>query len=266
MKLIHISDLHYHRHAQDNRKADALLETIHRKYPDHAVIVTGDISDDGHPRQYAHAATALRLLAEDGRVFIAPGNHDFGAKGNFFSRERARRFDEMLSEPLHQGGTFTGDNTPVVNTLHDGNDRVMLIALDTNLETYNPFDFACGEIGDEQLTALESILTDTTNAEWVKILFFHHHAFVRNDPFMELQDARALMRTIYGRIDVLLFGHKHVYERWNEKGGIPWILASDNSPGKDWAHEITVQGKTVTADKVSLKAGSKKKGKGKKKG
>ena len=31
----------------------------------------------------------------------------------------------------------------------------MFIALDTNLETVHPFDFACGEVGDFQLNALE---------------------------------------------------------------------------------------------------------------
>ena len=53
----------------------------------------------------------------------------------FYSKERAKRFDEMLSMRLDQGGTFTGDNTPVVHVLEEGNSRVMLIALDTNLET-----------------------------------------------------------------------------------------------------------------------------------
>lgn len=261
MKFIHISDLHFHMNPADNIKANKLLDTIGDHYPDHKLIITGDITDDGHPRQYENVWKALKPFL--GKVFIAPGNHDFGAKGNFYSGERARRFDEMLSIPLQQGGTFTGDNTPVVNTLREGNDEVILIALDTNLETYMPFDFACGEVGELQLSALDKILSDPLNAGMAKLLFFHHHPFMHNNPFMELTDARSLFQTVYNRLDLLLFGHKHVYGQWQNRCGIQFVLASDNSPGKDWAHEISIEGKQTEVKDISLKP-KKKKAAGKK--
>lgn len=257
MKFIHISDLHFHMNTADNTAANKLLSTIGEQNPDHKLIVTGDITDDGHPKQFKNAYDALKPFI--GNVFIAPGNHDFGAKGNFYSRERACRFDEMLSTQLKQGGTFMGDNTPVINIVKQENDRAILIALDTNLETYMPFDFACGAVGDEQLATLDMILSDPLNAGAAKILFFHHHPFMHNNPFMELTDARKLMRIIYARVDLLLFGHKHVYEQWKNRCGIPFILASDNSPGKDYAHEISIQNKKITVDKISLKPSRKKK-------
>ena len=83
---------------------------------------------------------------------------------------------------------FIGDNTPVVNTIMESNTSVMLIALDTNLETDHPFDFACGKVGQDQLAALESIITNPAAAEMTKVLFFHHHPFMHNNPFMELKD------------------------------------------------------------------------------
>jgi len=257
MKFIHISDLHFHMSQADNREANKLFDIIKDRYPKHKLIVTGDITDDGHPRQYENAWNALQPFL--GRLFIAPGNHDFGAAGNFYGGERARRFDEMLSIPLQQGGTFTGDNTPVVNIIREGNSAVILIALDTNLETYTPFDFACGEVGECQLSALDKILGDPANAGMDRLLFFHHHPFMHNNPFMELTDARQLMRTAYGRIDVLLFGHKHVSDQWRNRCGIPFVLASDNSPGKDWAREISVEGKQIEVKDVSLKPKTKKK-------
>lgn len=64
----------------------------------------------------------------------------------------------------------------------------MLIALDTNLETEHPFDFACGEIGTKQLAVLATILSDPTATNMIKMLFFHHHPFMFNNPFMELKD------------------------------------------------------------------------------
>ncbi|NIQ38775.1 MAG: hypothetical protein GTN81_09315 [Proteobacteria bacterium] len=250
MKFLHLSDLHFHRKKRDNTATTKTLKTVKKEYPNHCVIVTGDIADDGHEEQYKRALEGLEQFK--GHIFITPGNHDFGAVGNFYSRERAVRFDEMLSAPLEQGGTFSGDNTPVVNLVEENNDRVMVIALDTNLETEHPFDFASGEVGTEQLAALDTILSNPSASNMIKFLCFHHHPFMHNNPFMELRDAYELMRTIYCRVQVILFGHKHVSSQWENMNGIQYILASDNSPGKDWAREITVEQNQVTVADVRI--------------
>ena len=244
MKFLHLSDLHIHTHDADNKDAISMLEFVVRTYPDHRLIITGDIADDGTNEQFKNAYALLEPFK--GRVFISPGNHDFGAVGSFYSYERAIRFDEILAKGLEQGGTFKGDSTPVVNMLRDGSTEIMLIALDSNLETDHPFDFACGEIGKSQLSALNTILTTTASAGMVKVLFFHHHPFMVNDPFMELKDAKALARVVYGRIDLVLFGHKHEMKQWEKRWGTKYILASDNSPGKLFAKEITIDGTGIS--------------------
>ena len=92
-------------------------------------------------------------------------------------------------------------------------------------------------------------MSDPAAAQMTKILFFHHHPFMHNHPFLELVDARELMRTIYGRVSAVLFGHKHESKRWNNYGSIPYVLAADNAPGKDYAREIVVrQGKLYVKD------------------
>jgi 3',5'-cyclic AMP phosphodiesterase CpdA len=250
MKFIHISDLHFHRRKVDNKKVLATLTYIKHNYPSHNLIVTGDIVDDGHEKQFDQAYTALKPFK--GKIYICPGNHDFGAAGNFYSRERAERFDRLLSESLNQGGTFTGDTAPVVNVLKDRSDQVMLIALDTNLETKHPFDFACGEVGEGQLAALDNILSNPASANFTKILFCHHHPFMHGNAFMELLDARELIRTIYNKVEVLLFGHKHASADWQNNNGIEYILAADNSPGKNYAREISVNNKKVTVKDIKI--------------
>ena len=244
MKFIHISDLHYHRDQENNAAANRLLTTIKARYPDHILIVTGDITDDGHRQQYQNALDALGPFI--GQVFLVPGNHDFGTAGNFYSREKADLFDDMLAAPLGQHGFFAGDNIPVINVL----DGVRLIALDTNLETDNPFDFACGEIGERQLDELDKILSGSDDK--AKILFFHHHPFIYNNPFMELKDAAKLARVVYNRVDVILFGHKHEMAHWENRWNVKYILASDNSPGKDKAEEITIEGDKIEMGYVEV--------------
>ena len=250
MKFIHISDTHFHRHKRDNKAAAKLLKTIKSRYPEHYLIVTGDITDDGAEEQYKEAYFNLKQFQD--RIFMCPGNHDFGAVGFVFEPERARRFDEMLAAPLGQGGSFFGSNAPVVNVVKEGEERVLLVALDSNLETDTPFDFACGEIGEKQLKALDPILCNPDSQDMTKMLFYHHHPFIRNDPFMELKDAREMWAAIYMKVDVLLFGHRHVSEMWENKNGVEYILASDNSPGKDWVREITVEQHVITVADVSI--------------
>jgi len=250
MKILHLSDLHFHRNNNDNSEAIETLNQVNEKYPNHYIVITGDIVDDGHKRQYENAFNALNEFKD--RIFIVPGNHDFGALGNFYSRERAQLFDEMLSTPLEQGGTFLAENKPVVNVVTEGSESVMFIALDTNLETEHPFDFACGEVGDVQFNALSTILANPTIPEMKKVLFFHNHPFMHNNPFMELKDAQELARTVYNRVDVILFGHKHDMGKWENLWGVHHILASDNSPGKSSVGEITIEDGIIGMEYVDL--------------
>lgn len=250
MNFIHLSDLHVHSSDSDNKELTAALKFIANTYSNHALVITGDITDDGAPRQYENAFKLLKAFA--GRIYICPGNHDFGAVGNLYSKERAIRFDQSLAIPLGQGGTFKGDSTPVVNILKDGDSTVMLIALDSNLETENPFDFACGEIGQSQLRALDTILA-TAPHNTVKVLFFHHHPFMVNDPFMQLKDAGELARTIYGRTDVVLFGHKHEMNQWENRWGTRFILASDNSSDKNFAKELTIENGVISVAPIPIR-------------
>jgi len=252
MKFLHLSDLHIHTHDSDNKDVSSMLSFVSAKYPDHRLVITGDITDDGAVEQFENAYALLKPFT--GRIFISPGNHDFGAAGNFYSYERAVRFDNVLAKQLNQGGTFKGDSTPVVNVIRDGSTQIMLIALDSNLETEHPFDFACGEIGESQLGALNTILMQTASAGMAKVLFFHHHPFIVNDPFMELKDAKALASTVYSRIDLILFGHKHVMKQWEKRWRTKYMLASDNSPGKQFAKEITIDGTDISVKPVPIAA------------
>jgi predicted phosphodiesterase len=249
MKLLHISDLHFHRTEKKNKEQIDTLQFIAKTYPNHSLLLTGDITDDGHQKQYERASEALAPFK--GRIFMCPGNHDFGAAGNFYDEKRAQLFDQYLSGPFELGGKFAGDNEPLVDVLSE--ERLVLIGLDSNLETDQMFDFACGEIGATQLKTLDRVLGDPSLAGMIKILYFHHHPFMRS-AFMELKDAKELWRTVYKRVNVIAFGHKHAWEEWRDYNGVDWVLAADDAPGKHWAREIDVTNGKLTVQKVPINA------------
>jgi len=250
LKFIHASDLHFHRKPAKNAAIVRTLDYIRQEYPYHYLIVTGDIVDDGHEEQYRQAQAAL--LPFRGRIFICPGNHDFGSRGTFYSAECAARFDRWLSGPLNLGGTFAGDNFPVLHLLRDGEQRVLVMALDTNIETGNLLNFACGQVGSTQLRALDTLLSDPDLADMVVMVLLHHHPFLHNDRFLKLTDARELMGILYGRVHVVLFGHRHVANMWRDTLGIPYILACDNTPGKAYAREISIARKQITSTVITI--------------
>jgi predicted phosphodiesterase len=238
MKFIHLSDLHIKSDNRTNSEIIRMFSNISKNYAGHYLIITGDITDDGDPEQYDIAYGLLKQFI--GRIFICPGNHDFGLRGNQYSKYRAKLFDEKLSLPLMQGDIFFGDNNPVINKLKSGKVKVVLIALDTNLETNSTFDFACGQIGKIQLTALDKYLSDKSIKKMTKIIFMHHHPFIYKNPFIKLNDAYDLFDIIKDRADILLFGHNHKSGIWENKYGLKYILASDDSPGKNFVREIII--------------------------
>lgn len=229
--MIHISDLHMHIKPSDNEPTLTRLDSIVKTYPDDIIIVTGDITDDGHPDQYENAKNVPGLKV--------PGNHDYGAAGNFYNRYKAELFDSTF------GTNYAGDNDPQVDVI----EGVRFIGLDSNLETDHPFDFACGEIGRKQLKALKGILNGPSMPT---VVYMHHHPFVRNDPFMELRDAREFIRIIYGRVDVLLFGHRHIEGLWKDTCGIKIIHAAPRLSDVSHVFRITIEYGCVNGEYVRI--------------
>jgi 3',5'-cyclic AMP phosphodiesterase CpdA len=241
MNFLHLSDLHTHGAREKNTAVDDALQFTSAQYPNHIRLLTGDLTDDGTEAQYERLRENLSC-----RDIICPGNHDFGVLGNLYSPDAALRF-AYLCESLEQPGCFAGDCLPAVTYFDD----VRVIALDSNLETLNPLDFSCGEIGETQLAALPRLL----DTEDFVVLMCHHHPFIHYDPTMVLQDADALRDIIEGKVDLLLFGHKHVTNHWRDVWDIPDILAADALYEANFAREIIVEDGHATINIVPVREG-----------
>lgn len=239
IKFLHISDLHIHR--SGNSAVAKVLTFIRKNYQDHRLIVTGDVTDNGSAKEYLEAK---RLLAMFPYYYACPGNHDYGFKGNYYSKSAARRFDSFF------GTSYYGWNRPKIDYIEQDGTKVVLIGLDSNLETKHPFDFAQGKIGLWQRFWLGQALRKYANA--AKIVYFHHHLFWTN-PLLTLKDKQKVMRLLYGQAEVVCFGHQHHSEIW-EAAEKPWfILSAGKLAEQATAREITIEEGSVKIKNIALK-------------
>jgi 3',5'-cyclic AMP phosphodiesterase CpdA len=248
IRILHLSDLHFHGEGARNTAIVTRLDRIAKDYSEHHILVTGDITDDGNEAQYRNAQAALRPFR--GRAFLVPGNHDYGPFGSFYDEACAERFDQYLATPFDLP-TFSQGPVPSVTIRETPTEKVLLVGLNSNRRTVDPFDFACGEIGEAQRERLAQILSNPAFGEHIKIVTLHHHPFYHNI-FLRLLDADQFMRIIYSRAEVLAFGHKHVAGLWQEAPGIPWILAAEDSPGRPTVREIAIEAKQIRVRDVPV--------------
>lgn len=151
-----------------------------------AVLLTGDVTNDGDTEDYTQTAALLARL--EAPVFAVPGNHD----------DRAR-----LRQHFGAGG-----RVPKSGKIHYAVDdfAVRLIGLDTLVE-----GAAHGEIGPEQLAWLDERLSE---AQRPTLIFLHHPPFNTGLLGMDgigLKDASDLAKIVdaHSHVELVACGHVH---------------------------------------------------------
>ena len=100
MKIIHLSDLHIGKssnHHKTSRIVDWILEN-QEAHQAEAVVISGDLVDDGALWQFQRAQKLLDRLEEAGLpVLVVPGNHDYGMMGIAESRDSQAWFAELIA-------------------------------------------------------------------------------------------------------------------------------------------------------------------------
>ena len=69
---------------------------------------------------------------------------------------------------------------------------------------------------------------------------------------MKLLDAKDFVKAIKGKIDILLFGHKHEQTQWLNKIGCKFVLASGALFEESIAKEITIDGIDISVASVPV--------------
>lgn len=227
VRVIHLSDLHLHKSngESDNRSAKALTEYLRAKFKGSPksktyIVMTGDLVDDSTAKQYRRLETdVLAPLSERFTILAAPGNHDYAYAGNLFASAALKRFRERVG-PYVKGTVY-----PCVTV--NKKEGVVFIGLDS-ADRYDKKWFAEGVVGEKQRTALDAHLDDPVHKGYFKIVYLHHHPFLRS-LFVALREADELLRVLSkrpNRVDLVLFGHKHHSEVFFDRFRVPLMLAS----------------------------------------
>lgn len=213
IEIFHVSDLHFGKCDSQNRRSESLLGGISRQFPftvndNRYLLVTGDVTDHGKKEEYERATQALLPFAD--RVFVTPGNHDYGSLwGTDYSERKAQYFDDPFAKGLGFTHSFF-DKKVYIHLLQDQSDHWPLMILGLNSCAKEGLsDFAQGEVGEDQRGELAKKLAQY-DSQTPKLLFLHHipNKAAEWEWIMTLRDWDELMAVVRGRVDVLAFGHQ----------------------------------------------------------
>jgi 3',5'-cyclic AMP phosphodiesterase CpdA len=193
--LAHISDLHLGRDTGTNLAAAHMRDRILSLGIDH-VIVTGDVTHRGRAEEWALFEAIFLPLGE--RVSVVPGNHDR------LGDEVARRI--MPSDPVD---VIAREGLHLVRVDSTGQHNRFLLA-------------GHGDLCQRKIDRIGDAL-DWTLPDALVVVALHHHpmpmpvetfgeqiATRLGLPFaQELQLGQQLLRSLIGRCDLLLHGHRH---------------------------------------------------------
>lgn len=227
MHIIHLSDTHCGTGTHTARMNLLVDDILSFGDPANTVVVhTGDLIDTSSLAQMEEGRTILQRIADSGRtVLLSPGNHDYGDKWRM-SAPQAAVFKQTLKDFIFHDGSAV---FPVVTLT----DEVAFIGLDSNQGEMGWWSrwFAEGSLGHHQLERLNKILDRPDVKKRTVVLYMHHQPFMgafsvkpdvadkqflshlmrwHNSRYLRLEDAYTFVQVIRDRIDILLFGHRHL--------------------------------------------------------
>lgn len=256
MNIIHLSDLHIGK-SNNLEKSHLIVDWILGNPDLHQsdlVIISGDLVDDGETWQFEKARDLINRLRDAGYdVLTAPGNHDYGPDGYRENPASRRDFKAMISQVADYPAVF----------IKSGQAFVLLDSMEAEMEKTDLWG-AQGYLGLKQLQKLDLLLDELAGNPAVEnvILILHHHPFdyLFYHGLRDHADLKGIISRRKGqppRVNALLFGHKHLDQRFNDPEedkedlfGIDLIYASGqtverNEDGKMTLPVIDLEEKSI---------------------
>ncbi|MGQ0606711.1 MAG: metallophosphoesterase family protein [Candidatus Nitrosotenuis sp.] len=189
MIIVQLSDIHVGSQFKEET-FEQVIEEVNELKPD-AVIVTGDLTNEGLSKEYEKCRTLLSRL-DTKKIISLPGNHDYRNTGYLLFKKHF---------PFETVNDLGGD--------------IIIVTIGTARPDRDE-----GEVGYRQNLWLERTMKKYENK--VKILAMHHHLVGIPDTGsarVEVIDAGDVLRTILAtKVNLVLCGHKHRPWIWNFKG------------------------------------------------
>ena len=187
MIIVQLSDIHVGSQFQES-VFETVIQEVNALKPD-AVIVTGDLTNEGLSKEYVKAKSLLSRL-DTQKIIAISGNHDYRNTGYLLFKKHF---------PFE-----------AVNELDDD---VVVVTLGTARPDRDE-----GEVGYRQNLWMEKTLTKYPETK-PKIIAMHHHLIgipdTGTDKIIILDAGDTLRTCLHSGVDLVLCGHKHRPWVWN---------------------------------------------------
>ncbi|MFD4457927.1 TIR domain-containing protein [Nocardia sp. NPDC058480] len=229
------------------------------------IVVSGDLTESGHPREVDDALaflTGLRILLglEPDRLIVVPGNHDVSKKAceSYFLRcesrdrlpqppyfEKLEQFERMFGE-LYQGLDHLVFDAGQPWTLFPIADlRVVVAGLNSTIAATHRQEDDYGSVGQTQVAWFSEQLRAFEGRGWLRLGVVRHDPMpgagaARTDPAL-LRDATTLSRLLGNRLNVLLHGPGPGGVHADLLGGVLPVLPAV-APGSAEIIHLTTEG------------------------
>lgn len=221
LEFYHISDLHFGKIEilrNYPKLLRSFLERLHTQLDfanssNKYLLVTGDITDGGTTGEYNAALEALSNFKN--KIFIVPGNHDYGLKGCGYDDASAKRFDDVLCSGLSAKKFSYYNKNVQLYPFPSGTDKFLLIGLNSCLmmpdanSLLQRIGISFGLLGYQELTELNELLSSNEYSDYKTIVLLHHIPTRYAKGFaMDLLDRGDLITIASPRIDAICYGHE----------------------------------------------------------
>lgn len=255
--IVHISDTHVRSNDKDNIiiadnlirlftliNKQILMDNTLRTIDDIFIVISGDCTDDGNPKQYNELRHIIYNVLLNNTItvwtyqthinihfILCIGNHDvshYGIEtiGDHFHPTSYNEFQE-ISNKLYDNIFTTIEGYKAIHTQHldkfantEASKKVHFIKitkynlgfiiLDSNTLDDEPLHFARGKLGDKTIATLTGILNNNTDI--VPFVIMHHDPTFK-DTFQLLEDSNEILDALdcTSTNTMLLYGHTHRY-------------------------------------------------------
>jgi 3',5'-cyclic-AMP phosphodiesterase len=197
MHIVQISDLHIGGLFKQNA-FDDIVNEINSELKPNAIIISGDLVDEGIIYQYEKAQKEIQRF-DCPNIIILPGNHDYRHTGYLLFKK------------------FFPSTSKHVWELDNGNIVIFTIG------TARP-DRDEGEVGHRQILWMEKTMSNYSEEirgrKRLKIVAMHHHLVAIPDTgytnLVGVLDAGDMLRAcLESGVDLVVCGHKHRPWMWN---------------------------------------------------